>query len=140
GVGSVSKLTPKEDAYARARADRKGPSDSYRSSRDATRMAATTIAANAKRLERKPAIKARIEELKGGESPDAESRNFGAANRLMPQEECGGQGVRATSPSRPRASAASTRWAAWSERWPTSTARSEPGRPSPTLAASLSTS
>ncbi len=61
----MTKLAPKEEAFARAMAlDGKGPSDAYRATRDCSKMATSTINANAKKLARKPAIKARIEELR----------------------------------------------------------------------------
>jgi hypothetical protein len=92
----VTKLTSKEEAYARARADGKGPSDAYRASRDTSRMSTATISSNAKRLERKPAIQARIEELRrresGQESSDSAPGTFGEANRLSHQPNRGGQG------------------------------------------------
>ena len=62
----MSTLTSKEEAYARARADGKGPSNAYRAATDTSRMKASTIAANAKRFERKAIVKARIEELRQG--------------------------------------------------------------------------
>jgi hypothetical protein len=65
-------LTDKEQAYARARAAGKGPAAAYRASRDTSAMAPSTITANAKRYERKPAVKARIEELRRQESRESE--------------------------------------------------------------------
>ena len=59
-------MTEIEEAYARARAEGKGPSNAYRAATDTSRMKASTIAANAKRFERKAIVKARIEELRQG--------------------------------------------------------------------------
>src|SRR5262245_55453511 len=67
----MTRLAAKEEAYARERAGGKGPSDSYRASRDCSKMSTATINANAKKLERKAAIKARIEELRRGESRES---------------------------------------------------------------------
>jgi phage terminase small subunit len=67
----MTKLAAKEEAYARERAGGKGPSAAYRASRDCAKMATSTINANAKKLERKPAVKARIEELRRGESKES---------------------------------------------------------------------
>jgi phage terminase small subunit len=67
----VTALTPKEEAYCEARAQGKGPSAAYRASRDCTKMSTASVNSNAKRQERKPAIKARIEELLRGESQES---------------------------------------------------------------------
>jgi phage terminase small subunit len=86
----VTKLTAKEEAYARARASGKGPSDAYRASRDTSRMTTATINSNAKRLERKARIKARIEELRRGESQESRESSGSAeptgAPGLAPSE------------------------------------------------------
>jgi hypothetical protein len=92
GGGDVSTLTEKEEAYARARAEGKGPSAAYRACTDTTRMTAASVAANAKRFERKPAIKARIDELRRRESSQESSSNFGASNGLKSQENPEGHG------------------------------------------------
>jgi hypothetical protein len=59
-------VTKLEEAYAQARAEGKGPSAAYRACTDTRRMTAATVAANAKRFERKATVKARIEELRQG--------------------------------------------------------------------------
>src|SRR5262245_60728278 len=74
----MTKLAAKEEAYARERAGGKGPSDAYRASRDCSKMSTATINANAKKLERKPAIKARIEELRRGESQESRESSASA--------------------------------------------------------------
>jgi phage terminase small subunit len=85
------KLAPKNEAYARERAAGKGPSDAFRASRDTSRMATSTINSNAKRIERKPAVKARIEELRQGESRESKessgSADPNAASDLTPKRE-----------------------------------------------------
>lgn len=71
----MSALTEKEAAFARAVAAGATLSAAYRASRDCTKMATSTINANAKKLGRKPAVKARIEELR--ESPrESETKDF----------------------------------------------------------------
>ena len=84
------KLAPKEEAYALARASGKGPSDAYRASRDCSKMSTATINSNAKKLERKPPIKARIEELRRGESRESKESSGAAeptgASGLTPSE------------------------------------------------------
>lgn len=67
----MSALTEKEQAFAQAVAAGATLSDAYRHTRDCTKMATSTINANAKKLARKPAIKARIEELRQGESEES---------------------------------------------------------------------
>jgi hypothetical protein len=93
----MSTLTNKEEAYCQAQAQGKGPSAAYRASRDCSKMSAATINANAKKLERKPAIKARIEELRqrgesSRESSAAAPNKFAAANGLTNNENSGGHG------------------------------------------------
>jgi hypothetical protein len=63
----VSRLSQKEEAFAQTVAAGAKLSDAYRASRDCSKMATATINANAKKLVRKPAVKARIEVLR--ESP-----------------------------------------------------------------------
>jgi hypothetical protein len=75
----MTTLAAKEEAYARERAAGKGPSAAYRASRDCSKMSAATIKANAKKLERKASIKARIEELGGGESREGGESSTAAA-------------------------------------------------------------
>jgi phage terminase small subunit len=94
GVAEMSQdpdLTAKEEAYARARAAGKGPAAAYRASRDTAGMASSTITANAKRYERKPAVKARIEELRQQESRESEesppSEEPMASSGLTPKRE-----------------------------------------------------
>ncbi|HEY1243554.1 MAG TPA: terminase small subunit [Hyphomicrobiaceae bacterium] len=67
----MSTLTAKEEAFAQAVAGGAKLSDAYRASRECSKMATSTINANAKKLARKPAIKARIEELRRGESKES---------------------------------------------------------------------
>ena len=62
--GAGDAVTEKEEQYCQARAEGLKPAEAYRSSRDASRMSPATIAANAKKLERRPHVKARIEELR----------------------------------------------------------------------------
>jgi phage terminase small subunit len=69
--GKAGGLAAKEEAYARERAAGKGPSEAYRASRDCSKMATSTINANAKKLERKAPIRARIEELQQRESKES---------------------------------------------------------------------
>jgi hypothetical protein len=57
-------LTPKQEGYCQARAQGKNPSAAYRLSRDTSKMSTATVNANAKKMERKLHIKARIEELR----------------------------------------------------------------------------
>jgi hypothetical protein len=84
-------LTDKEEAYARARAAGKGPAAAYRASRDTSGMAPSTITANAKRYERKPAVNARIGELRQQESRESEesppSEEAMAPSGLTPKRE-----------------------------------------------------
>ena len=79
----MSTLTPKEEAYALARASGKGPSDAYRASRDCSKMSTATINSNAKKLGRKPPIKARIEELRRGESRESQE-SAGPTEQMAP--------------------------------------------------------
>ena len=91
----MTTLTPKEEAFATAVAAGAKLSDAYRQTRDCTKMQTSTINANAKKLARKPAIKARIEELRRGgsrESSESSPGFFGTANRLTSQAKRGGQG------------------------------------------------
>src|SRR5262245_33472693 len=93
-MSQVSKLAPKQEAYAHARTAGKRPSDAYRASRDTSRMATSTINANAKRLERKPAVKARIEQLRR-ESGVADKDPISTRARTRegrPDRKGGGQG------------------------------------------------
>ena len=57
-------MTPKERAYCRARAEGKGPAAAFKASRDTSKMSSATIHSNAKRMERKPHIKAGIEQMR----------------------------------------------------------------------------
>jgi hypothetical protein len=60
----IEPITPKEEAFCRALVlEGLGPADAYRASRDASRMANTSIHSNAKKILRRPRVKARIEEL-----------------------------------------------------------------------------
>jgi hypothetical protein len=93
----VTVLTPKEEAFAQAVAAGAKLSDAYRASRDCSKMVTTTINANAKKLARKPAIKARIEELRrqgesSRESSQPDASTFVAAKGLKDQENRGGHG------------------------------------------------
>jgi hypothetical protein len=61
----VEPITPKEEAFCRALVlDGLGPAAAYRASRDASRMANSSVHANAKKILRRPRVKARIEELR----------------------------------------------------------------------------
>jgi hypothetical protein len=81
----MTTLTPKEEAFAAAVAAGARLSDAYRQTRDCSKMATATINSNAKKLARKAAIKARIEELRGGESRESSEPSrgsFSTDNRL----------------------------------------------------------
>src|SRR5262245_61047543 len=68
----MSTLTEKDEAFAQHVAKSATLSDAYRASRDCSRMQTSTINANAKKMARKPSIKARIEELRRGESRESQ--------------------------------------------------------------------
>jgi phage terminase small subunit len=78
-------------AFAQAVAAGAKLSDAYRGSRDCSKMATSTINANAKKLARKPALKARIEELRRGESRESRessrSEEPTGASELTPKQE-----------------------------------------------------
>jgi hypothetical protein len=92
----MSRLTEKDEAYAQHVAKGDSLSDAYRASRDCSRMTTKTINANAKKLMRKASVRARIEELRQGESSRESSgaapSKFGAANGLTNQENREGHG------------------------------------------------
>jgi hypothetical protein len=89
-VSGDGKLAPKEELYAGARAGGMSPSAAYKASRDTSNMTTATIRANAKRLERKATVKARIEDLRGesrgGGEPSAVAASDRASVPLEPQE------------------------------------------------------
>jgi hypothetical protein len=61
----IEPITPKEEAFCRALVlDGLGPAAAYRASRDTSRMANASIHSNAKKVHRRPRVKARIEELR----------------------------------------------------------------------------
>jgi hypothetical protein len=80
-------MTPKEEAFCRAVAlEGKGSSDAYRASRDCSRMTTATINANAKKLARKPRIKARIEELRRESQESRESPTSSGQAAASPEQ------------------------------------------------------
>jgi phage terminase small subunit len=87
----MSQFTAKEEAFAQAVAAGAKLSDAYRGSRDCTKMQTSTINANAKKLARKPGIKARIEALRRGESEESRESSVPMeateASGLTPKQE-----------------------------------------------------
>jgi hypothetical protein len=81
----------KKEAFAQAVAAGATFADAYRQTRDCAKMQASTVRANAKKLAREPAVKARIEELRRGESVGVRESSAPAeptdASGLTPKQE-----------------------------------------------------
>src|SRR5262245_210507 len=78
-------LNTQEEAFARAMAAGKGPSASYREAYQ-SKMGAKAIAANAKRLLKRPHVRARIEELQKESGESADSADPTGAPQPAPSE------------------------------------------------------